>query len=881
VGKQVATGFAALAGLSGFVSFLGWVLDLPALAGLGFENLPIFPWTALAYLFLAVGFIVAIQGNMRLARILWGFPLGIGLLGLFEALAQVNTGFGELLFPEQLARGHWPHPGRPGVTPSITLVLLSLAGYATRRKQWLHDEIGSLFAGIAFSLGAAAAVLVVLSLFSAGATPLNSLPGAIAGMCVAIAFITWNADFAWIRLISMNRAEWHSLRMMLPLVLLLPLVPTLLGLLIIPPALRPPLASQIAIVTGNVLIVALVVYGALVRIARGRSATAELAQALDTAIVVLTTPDGRILHWSRGCERLYGWTASEALGRNKYELLQSRTTRHGTPELSKREQELVEIRQDGHEVCVVERIQRIEARGRVPVLALSMSDVTQTAEAMNALRASEDRLAEAAAVQELGVFEWDVASGQFTWSPGTEQRLGVVPGSLNNYEDWARLVDPEDLKDITKILEEAVAAQSHKFRYHYRFRQPNGNVRAVEGSSRAFYDADGALVRTIGVIVDVTEREDREAALRRSEAQLRSVLDTVPDAMVAVDGDGIIRQFSPAAEALWGWRAEEVTGKELTILSAEERKPYVAMTAEAYEAVAGELITGIAAARDGREFPAEYRIGVANFDGDSLYIMFFRDISERVSAESRLGSLQLELAHVSRQSAMSELAADMAHELNQPLSATSNYLAAARMLAERGGEDGERLIELLRMGSEQTQRAGQIIRRLRDFTTRGEVEMRPEAIEPTLRDAVELVMIGTGQFHIRLNYDIDPETNTIYADRIQIQQVLVNLLRNSMDALRTMPQDDREITISTEPVNDNMIEIKVSDNGPGIPPNLLKELFSRFTSTKKPGAGMGIGLSISKRIIEAHGGTLTAENKPQGGAMFRFTLPTRPEGVDE
>jgi two-component system sensor kinase FixL len=228
---------------------------------------------------------------------------------------------------------------------------------------------------------------------------------------------------------------------------------------------------------------------------------------------------------------------------------------------------------------------------------------------------------------------------------------------------------------------------------------------------------------------------------------------------------------------------------------------------------------------------------------------------------------------------MSELAADIAHELNQPLSATANFLAAARMLINNG-EGGERVSEMLQHGADQTQRAGQIIRRLRDFTQGGDVEMRIESVERTIRDAVELVLVGTSQFHIRVEFALDAAAQQIYADRIQVQQVLVNLLRNANEALRTLPKGERQITIASRKVEDDMVEIEVSDTGPGIPDSILEQLFSRFTTTKSGGGGMGIGLSISKRIIESHGGALTAENRPGGGATFRFTLPAVEEGVE-
>jgi two-component system sensor kinase FixL len=140
--------------------------------------------------------------------------------------------------------------------------------------------------------------------------------------------------------------------------------------------------------------------------------------------------------------------------------------------------------------------------------------------------------------------------------------------------------------------------------------------------------------------------------------------------------------------------------------------------------------------------------------------------------------------------------------------------------------------------------------------------------------------MGTGQFDTRVTYALDPKAPQMYADRIQVQQVIVNLLRNSVDAMRALPRNQRQITIASRKIDDQMIEIEVGDSGPGIPENVLQQLFTRFSSTKVDGGGMGIGLSISKRIIEAHGGTMSAENRPEGGAVFRFTLPAVGEGEE-
>lgn len=365
-------------------------------------------------------------------------------------------------------------------------------------------------------------------------------------------------------------------------------------------------------------------------------------------------------------------------------------------------------------------------------------------------------------------------------------------------------------------------------------------------------------------------------ALQASEAQHRSILDTVPDAMVVIDGHARITQFSAAAETLWGYRAEDVLGRDFRILSPRDK--FGENTAKLAEYirdesdVTGRTIPAIGESVDGRRFPLAVRVGLTRVEGKLLVTMFARDLSNQLAAEERMSELSAELSHVSRLSAMGELAADMAHELNQPLSATTNFLAAARLLIERG-ENIDRVTELLGMANEQALRAGEIIRRLRAFTARGEVEMRPESVEQTVRDAVELVLVGTGQFDIRIAYGFDHDARWMFADRIQVQQVLVNILRNAVEALRNAGAVSRLIELRCRRVSGYMVEIEISDTGPGLPEAVLKQIFSRFVTTKHDRGGMGIGLSISKRIIEAHGGEFKAENRPEGGASFRFTVP--------
>jgi len=211
---------------------------------------------------------------------------------------------------------------------------------------------------------------------------------------------------------------------------------------------------------------------------------------------------------------------------------------------------------------------------------------------------------------------------------------------------------------------------------------------------------------------------------------------------------------------------------------------------------------------------------------------------------------------------MSALAADLAHKLNQPLSATTNCLAAARMLTAQG-MIGERIADLLRMGKEQTQHSGEIIRRLRNLLPSTTLRCSPESLYHVVREAVDLVLFGASPYAVQLSYDLDPASDQMFANRIQVQQVLVNLLRNVVDALRGQPVDGSPIVVASRRVDGEGGEVSVRDTGPGLPDAIVQQFYVRFATTER-GSGMGIGLSISRRIVEAHGRTLVAQNRPEG-----------------
>jgi two-component system sensor kinase FixL len=237
-----------------------------------------------------------------------------------------------------------------------------------------------------------------------------------------------------------------------------------------------------------------------------------------------------------------------------------------------------------------------------------------------------------------------------------------------------------------------------------------------------------------------------------------------------------------------------------------------------------------------------------------------------------MAELNSELLHAARLSAMGEMAEGLAHELNQPLTASVNFLGAAEMLLAREDADLFQVRDLIEMARDQALRTGDIIRRLRAFVAKGEVEVRAEPVDEVIRDAVALVVASSFQPDVSVEYDLQSEQRMMLVDRVQVQQVLVNLLRNAVEALRQTESGGGEIVIATRCLDAEMIEISVADTGPGLPESFLQTPYKSFTSTKEE--GMGVGLSICRRIIEAHGGKLTAANRTEGGAIFRFTLQT-------
>jgi two-component system sensor kinase FixL len=378
----------------------------------------------------------------------------------------------------------------------------------------------------------------------------------------------------------------------------------------------------------------------------------------------------------------------------------------------------------------------------------------------------------------------------------------------------------------------------------------------------------GEWLQRMRVRVATTTRD-----LYAREAHLSSILDTVPDAMVVIDEQGVMQSFSTAAERLFGWTAAEAIGRNVKMLMPSPYREGHDGYLEHYLRTGERRIIGLGRVvvgerKDGSTFPMELAVGEMRSSGQRFFTGFVRDLSERQQTETRLQELQSELVHISRLTAMGEMASTLAHELNQPLTAIANYLKGSRRLLEAETPDRDRLSDALGRAGDQALRAGQIIRRLRDFVSRGETERRIEHLPKLIEEAAALALVGAKEHGVRVRYRIDAKADAVLADRVQIQQVVLNLIRNAFDSMEASSR--RELVIATRRDDDDMAMVSVSDTGPGISPDIAAQLFQPFVTTK--GNGMGVGLSISRTIVEAHGGRIWAEDNPGGGAVFRFTL---------
>jgi two-component system, LuxR family, sensor kinase FixL len=474
----------------------------------------------------------------------------------------------------------------------------------------------------------------------------------------------------------------------------------------------------------------------------------------------------------------------------------------------------------------------------------------------------------------VGTWDFEFSTRQLTCSTTARKLFGVAPDTQIDYDIFLSLLDLQDRDRTAKALQQSMDTGCN-FDVQYRVHRNSDAGHWVRALGAVAAGADGGPARLSGVMIDI-DRERRLAdEMRTRERIFRSILATVPDAMIVIDEHGIIQFFSSAAKRQFGYTEPEAIGKNISELMPEPDRSrhdgHLARylkTGERHIIGIGRIVTGMR--KDGTTFPMHLTIGEMQSSGQQYFTGFVRDLTEQQQTQARLQELQSELVHVSRLSAMGEMASALAHELNQPLSAISNYMKGSRrLLADSTDVNAPKIEAALDRAAEQAIRAGDIIRRLRTFVAREASEKRVESLSKLTEEAGALGLTGAREQGVLLRFNLDPACDLVLADRVQIQQVLVNLFRNALEAMAHSTH--RELIASNAKAADDMIEIAISDTGHGFGDDTRANLFQPFFTTKE--TGMGVGLSISRTIIETHGGRMWAETNQAGGATFRFTLP--------
>lgn len=484
----------------------------------------------------------------------------------------------------------------------------------------------------------------------------------------------------------------------------------------------------------------------------------------------------------------------------------------------------------------------------------------------------------------------------FLDSEGRVARFNTACERLTGYREsevlgrtiWDFLIPEEEISAVRSVFADLYGGKLPS-QYQNHWVTKAGDRLFIAWSNTFSRNADGSVGYVIGTGMDLTDTIRSESSLRDSEAILKSTFETSPNAIVTIKPDGAILSFNPAAERMFGYSANELVGQNVKILMPapyhDEHDEYLSRyrnTGERRIIGIGREVTG--RKKNGEHFPLDLAVGEVVTATDRIFTGFMRDLTDRKRVEEavresdrRLRELQSEFAHVSRLSVMGEMATSLAHEINQPLATIMNYLQACnRMLEAQFGDETAEIRDFMVKASDQAFRAGQIIRRLRDFAARGETDRSNEDINEVVREVGTIALTGATAAGYDVDFDLAENLPDVLIDRIQIQQVLVNFVRNSLDAM--MEAGSGRLVIATDSDSKGDVVVSVSDDGPGIADEIAEKLFLPF-NTSKPD-GLGIGLSVCQSIIESHDGRIWATPNDGPGVTFYFSLPAKRQRED-
>jgi PAS domain S-box-containing protein len=513
-----------------------------------------------------------------------------------------------------------------------------------------------------------------------------------------------------------------------------------------------------------------------------------------------------------------------------------------------------------------------------------MQDVTELWRAQQELRARQDMLDLAQKAARAVAFSWYIGAreSENRWSPELEAMYGLEPGTFDGtYQGWKKLVHPDDWPAVKVAISRA--NESGEVAAEYRVIHKDGTVHWLRAKGRMFFDAEGQPERIVGFMIDVTDWRHAEEALRASEARFRTFVDHATDAFFLLDEQlRVVDVNRQACESL-GYGREELVGLHPRDFDAGLDEAAIARLAD--RAGAGERINFETRHRrkDGTVFPVEIRAGTFRQGGKLFYLALARDMSERTLAEDTLRAkdqalevARTELARVSRLTTLGEMTASIAHEVSQPLGAMiASAAAGARWLAAEPPDMAEARAAFENIVAD-GKRARDVIVRVRALAKRQVPRIELLDVNRKILDVLALTERELPGHGIVLRTELAGTLPPVAGDRVQLQQVLLNLILNAIDAMSAVHDRPRELAIVSRTDGPNAVVVEVRDSGTGLDPEGAERVFEAFYTTKTE--GVGIGLSISRSIIEAHGGRLWAGPNEPRGAVFRFSLPVAGEG---
>jgi PAS domain S-box-containing protein len=502
----------------------------------------------------------------------------------------------------------------------------------------------------------------------------------------------------------------------------------------------------------------------------------------------------------------------------------------------------------------------------------------------DALRRSESYLAEGQKLTHTGSWAWNpVTDKAHYWSEEMFRIFGLdpqkeIPGRA---KFWQTCVHPEDCDKVYAHIRKAVSEKSDYFVEH-RIVMPEGNVRYHQAIGHPVLSSAGEVVEYIGTAVDVTERKRAERDLREAETRLRTYVDHATDAFfvhVREERAPIIDVNQQACDSL-GYTREELIG--MSPRDFDRGMDEAGLQRLVTRLDAGETVTFESShqRKDGTVFPVEVRLRPFYYEGHRLVLSLARDITERKRAEveareneRRFHELQAELAHASRLATMGQLTASIAHEVKQPVGATLTNAQAALRFLDRESVDLDEIRQTFGDIVKDSIRASEIFDRIRDLTKKAPPRRDRFEINAAIREVIELTHGEAVKNGVSVATQLADGLPLIEGDRVQLQQVILNLIINAIQAMGGAAVADRELRISSELTGSEGVCVAVRDSGPGLSPDSVERLFEPFYTTKSE--GMGMGLSICRSIIEAHGGQLIGTANVPHGAVFQFTVPVR------